>query len=650
MVRRRAGAAAAAALLCPLALVPVTAEEIAPDGVAWDYGIADAKLTVGAVCYLGDVDCFGDGSNNQQQAVYDCQLSIDSKVYVVDSACADSSAGVSCMNGVALQGNYSEYSSGLPTNAGASAVSYNVNGGPFSRDTFVYAFRCSCTEAWGQVEGPNQTCVLTGGAVMLSAICAACMLYAAVVLFDALRSLWRRRQEGVPVSRAGTVSAWMAALFASFVTVQQLLFALIAAGNLSLLSGPAYMSVFLSATSDFACGTAGIFCLLALAFSWIDLAKGALPLLTAGELRAFATERGVGLDQTVDRADLADWLAGTWGAPVELAQRVVANATALTHYRPEQAEEDGALLAGGLSLSGLLAAVQEVERAELERKFAARWGLTSDPLDPLSNGEQGSASLMSRQLRSALRDVGRESALTPAEINRVVGEWRSGGRGLSFDQFVAFVESSTTVARAGRMRVARVATIFATVSYVVLGLFFLADQKWWILPADASAKYTTALFWIWSLDLVGLCCFFHYAGKAVAAVLKPGRTLDNVSKAGGRVTCGLGLTIGLMCVTTSPCFTLPAVRGSHVRCVNTVAKYGRLLRRGVYYAINQMQQISSPLQKAVLTLATAAICHTLHVAVRFLGNCLEASGDLAGASPGPQNQDTSLGVLYELVC
>jgi hypothetical protein len=84
---------------------------------------------------------------------------------------------------------------------------------------------------------------------------------------------------------------------------------------------------------------------------------------------------GVGPEQPVDTAALAGWLAAQWGASLDLAARVVANAAKLVWVRPGGGEQGG-LLAGGVPLRELLAVVQEVEHAELERRFTARWGPT----------------------------------------------------------------------------------------------------------------------------------------------------------------------------------------------------------------------------------------------------------------------------------
>ena len=139
-------------LLLLLGLVPHPSlgTEVAPDGIPWDYGIRNANLGVGEVCYIGSADCVdasGDG------AVYDCQLTIDGKTYVTDNACAASADGITCLTGVALSGNYSQFSAGTPANAHATAASATVNAGPFDADTAVYAFRCACT----QVRGPEKT-------------------------------------------------------------------------------------------------------------------------------------------------------------------------------------------------------------------------------------------------------------------------------------------------------------------------------------------------------------------------------------------------------------------------------------------------------------------------------------------------------------
>jgi hypothetical protein len=54
-----------------------------------------------------------------------------------------------------------------------------------------------------------ETCQPSFGAWALSLLCFTGAIYAAAALIDTARVLWRRHREGLPLSRAGTVSAWI---------------------------------------------------------------------------------------------------------------------------------------------------------------------------------------------------------------------------------------------------------------------------------------------------------------------------------------------------------------------------------------------------------------------------------------------------------
>jgi hypothetical protein len=109
-------------------------------------GIENANMAVGETCYIADADC-ADGLRDSPQMVYDCQLTIDGKVYQSETVCAGSDEGVDCLVGNSYYGNYSDYSAGVPSNAGVTAVSFERNAGPFYTNTSVYAFMCTCSQA-----------------------------------------------------------------------------------------------------------------------------------------------------------------------------------------------------------------------------------------------------------------------------------------------------------------------------------------------------------------------------------------------------------------------------------------------------------------------------------------------------------------------
>jgi hypothetical protein len=88
----------------------------------------------------------------------------------------------------------------------------------------------------------------------------------------------------------------MALIYTGYTVCYEVLTALVAAGDLSLLSLNSVGHWLFSGYGNTFGQTVSILGLLALALSWIDLAKGALPLLTTAELRAYATQHGVGLD------------------------------------------------------------------------------------------------------------------------------------------------------------------------------------------------------------------------------------------------------------------------------------------------------------------------------------------------------------------
>ena len=305
---------------------------------------------------------------------------------------------------------------------------------------------------------------------------------------------------------------------------------------------------------------------------------------------------------------------------------------------PAGAPASGGLL-GGVQLGDLQAVVREVERVELAMKQAAATAAPTDPAVGTTSspvvlpslavaeeeeeeeeaaaaaGEQLPAVAPARELQAALRQGSGSdgsppsitSRLNAAHIQRYVAELRSGGAGLDFGQFLALVESQTTLLLAKRMRCARLAVLAGTAAFALGGLGYTVVATLggdWTTTSGTVFTGNTAmlvvylLFAMWLVDLFGLIVFFRYAGKAISAVLKPGAELSRLRRASAHITAALITTINLFFL---------------------------------WLGVLALQTIASPWDKMVMCAFMASMCHTLHVGARALGLAIEASAGLAGA-------------------